>query len=77
MDCTELPVLDAVKSGLERPPEQGADGDEQPPAWRTRLEARCSLVHGDGVLDEYCDGPISFQEAGYACEVHGALENYL
>ena len=44
MGCTELPERDAVTSGLKRPPEEGAGGDEPPPARRPRLQALRSLV---------------------------------
>ena len=53
MDCTELLVLDAVTNSRQ----QGGHD----------LKLFCCLVHGDGVLVECCDEPISFEEAGYAC----------
>ena len=36
-----------ARSGLKRPQEDDADGEEHPPARKARLEALCSLVHGD------------------------------
>ena len=36
-----------ASSGLKRPQEDDADGEEHPPARKARLEALCSLVHGD------------------------------
>ena len=36
-----------AKSGLKRPQGENAVNDEQPPTSRARLEALCSLVHGD------------------------------
>ena len=36
-----------ARPGLKRPQEDDADGEEHPPARKARLEALCSLVHGD------------------------------
>ena len=36
-----------ANSGLQRPQEDDADVEELPPARKARLEALCSLVHGD------------------------------
>ena len=36
-----------ASSGLKRPQEDDTDGEEHPPARKARLEALCSLVHGD------------------------------
>ena len=35
-----------ASSGLKRPQEDDADGEEHPPTRKARLEAVCSLVHG-------------------------------
>ena len=87
MSCTELPERDAVTSGLKRPPEDGAGGDEPPPARRPRLQA----LRKPGTLDmdKTCRMILRRRStlintvwrqqgtlAAHVTEVHGALANY-
>ena len=57
-NAREITTKDTLaRPGLERPQEDDADGEEPPSARKARLEALCSLVHGDlGRLEQTSKG---------------------